>query len=418
MEEAVCSGCITDPYLSEIIEEQGKKIECSVCGESDHEAVSVEELGKIMEPVMREHFRLGGEVKMFGENEDEWWEQDGESLSDIVQDVLGQYFDFHDDIVSAIVDADPAWPPDGDEPYWDTTSNYVPVRAQVGYYSDLWRQTLHELKHGRRFFSPAAGTFFEEIFEEIDTLQAWEDNALQPVVHILPAGTVIYRARICESRTVLKDMLDDPMKQVGPPPSAKARAGRMNAEGITVLYAAREPDTGVAEMRPALGSEVALIGMRTKRDLKILDFPRLERARSSKSLSYFQPDFSEQVARHAFLRRLHGLISKPIVPGNEADYLITQTMAEYLAHVHDEPFDGILFSSVQREGGSNIVLFGNPDIVSDQPSEAFDIEYVDGSFKLVRMTAIHYTHDDLSIYVGPDNELWVSGSESDDTFEE
>lgn len=55
---------------------------------------------------------------------------------------------------------------------------------------------------------------------------------------------------------------------------------------------------------------------------------------------------SKGMPREAFLRKLHNLISQPVVPGHEADYLITQTMAEYLAHVHQPHFDGIMFKSV------------------------------------------------------------------------
>ena len=109
-------------------------------------------------------------------------------------------------------------------------------------------------------------------------------------------------------------------------------------------------------MRPALGGDTALVELQTTKPLRMLDFTRLQKSHGE-GLSYFQPNFTEEVERRAFLRRLHTLISQPVVPGREADYLITQTMAEYLAHVHQEPFDGILFKSVQRAGGINVVLF-------------------------------------------------------------
>jgi len=100
---------------------------------------------------------------------------------------------------------------------------------------------------------------------------------------------------------------------------------------------------------------------------------------------------SAEVERRAFLRRLHTLISQPVVPGREADYLITQTMAEYLAHVHDEPFDGIMFKSVQREGGANVVLFG--------AKRSFPLEYVDQSLKLFATQAVQYTHRERRYYI-------------------
>src|SRR5258708_5926999 len=112
-------------------------------------------------------------------------------------------------------------------------------------------------------------------------------------------------------------------------------------------------------MRPALGGDTAVIELQTTKPLRVLDFTRLQEPHGE-GLSYFQPDFTAEVERRAFLLRLHTLISQPVVPGREADYLITQTMAEYLAHVHQEPFGGILFKSVQRAGGVNVVLFAEP----------------------------------------------------------
>src|SRR6202040_2120908 len=100
--------------------------------------------------------------------------------------------------------------------------------------------------------------------------------------------------------------------------------------------------------------------LQTTKPLRMIDFTRLEQS-YGEGLSYFQPDFTEETERRKFIRRLHSLISQPVVPGREADYLITQTMAEYLAHVHKEPFDGILFKSVQRAGGINVVLFAERD---------------------------------------------------------
>lgn len=198
------------------------------------------------------------------------------------------------------------------------------------------------------------------------------------------------------------------MKHVGPPPAESARPGRMNAEGVAVLYAAHDIETCVAEMRPALGSEVAIIGMQTTHALRILDFSLLNEARSLKGLSYFQPDLNDQIDRSNFLRQLHKLISQPVVPGREADYIITQTMAEYLAHVHDKSFDGISFSSVQRDGGINIVIFAENNYPSQKHTQSFRVKYIDESIKLLKTSAIMYSHRDLEIITGDNKEFWIN----------
>lgn len=412
---SVCFECVEDFYLKKIIKAEGHPLECSVCGEENSNAFTVEQLGQLMEPIMREHFALGKQVKKFGDNDEEWWEQEGESLSWVVQVVLGQYFDFEDEIIAAVIEAEDCWPQDGDECFWDSASNYIESRVKLGHYFVEWQHTLDELKHRRRFFSPAAQALFGKLFDGVDGLKTWDGN--QRVIRLLPIGTKLFRARTCKSRSMLRDIYMDPFKHVGPTPKDYSRAGRMNPEGVVVFYGAREGNTCLAEMRPALGNDIAMITLETTEPLRVLDFSRLERARVGKVLSYFQPDFTEQVGKQAFLRHIHRLISQPIVPGREPDYLITQTMSEYLAHVHHKPFDGILFASAQRENGTNVVLFAKPDLLTDSLAEAFGLTYVADSVRLFYTTSIKYKHREIDVRVGDDGEPWIyqePGDEIDD----
>lgn len=390
METAVCYDCVEDEHLKEIILNDGVPIECSVCHGAYNNAIAVGQLGKLMEPILREHFSLGQEYKNFGKDDNGWWEQEGEPLSSVVQEVLGQHFDFEDEIVDAVIDAEDVWPPDGDVPFFDNTSSYVESRIRLTHYYAQWDHLLDELKHTRRFFSPTAQEFFDQLFDDIDALKFWdnEKNEFGSVILELPKGTNLYRARTCTSHQDLTDMFNNPLKLVGPPPKHLARAGRMNAEGVVVFYGAMDVNTCLAEMRPVLGGDTAVITLGSTKPLRLLDFKRLESARG-KSLSYFQPDFTLQVEKKAFLRRLHGLISQPIIPSRESDYLITQTMAEYLAHVFHVPFDGIMFASVQQAGGTNIVLFPDAAVLV---GDAFPLEYIDGSIKLFSTQSIEYSH--------------------------
>ena len=415
MGHAVCCECVEDSYLSKIIEEDGVPVECSVCGDDIHNAFTVEELGKLLEPIMREHFALGPDVRKFGDDDSYWDEQEGDPMSWAVQEVLGQYFDFEDEIVDAVCDAEDCWPPDGDIPFWDTSCLYVETKANSRPYFERWHYTLDELKHGRRFFSPAAQTLFAALFDGVEQLKVWVDKSTQPVVRQIDVGTKLFRARICNSRTMLPDFYQDPFKHVGPPPREKARAGRMNAEGVAVFYGALEEDTCLAEMRPALGNELVIITLETTKPLYVLDFSRLERAWGGKALSYFQPDFTEQVEKHAFLRHIHRLISQPIVPGRESDYLITQTMAEYLAHMHPKPFDGILFASSQHEKGTNVVLFADTTMLV---GELFGLTYVPESIRLFSTTSIQYEHYEMKVAVGDDGVPWVYHGHEDDQGDE
>jgi hypothetical protein len=384
--DAVCWRCIEDEYLKEIIREQGAPVECSLCENDEEKAFTVEDLAKILDPIMREHFAQGEDVRKFGEDDKDWWEQEGDPLSFHVQEVIGQDLEFEDEIVEALVVIDPADPRDGEDPFFDDSQNYVPTPVRPYSYYEEWAFVSEDLKHRRRFFSSAAAALFERLFEGVET-RKWLNNEKrmdETVVWELPQGSELFRARICNSAAFVKNAHKDPFKHVGPPPPDQARAGRMNVEGVVVFYGAMDCETCLAETRPALGNDTAVITLRTTKPLRLLDFARL--GESFSRLSYFQPDFTDQCEKGVFLRRLQSLISQPIVPGRETEYLITQTMAEYLAHVQKKPFDGILFKSVQRSGGTNIVLF--PDV-----QNVFPLAYVDASFTLFSTESIQYTHE-------------------------
>jgi hypothetical protein len=390
---AVCWKCFEDEYLSERVKREGERLKCSVCRKT-RKSFSVERLGELLESVFRENIRSGREIHMTDDNDKSYWEQQGDPLEYWVQEILGQYFDFNDEIVDAVVDAEHADVAGGDIPFFDNTANYEPTPISLREYHAEWGFVVEELKYSRRFFSSSAQALFGRLFRGIDTMKSFAENGktVENVVWELAESSKLYRARTCDSQARLSEFHAEPLKKVGPPPAAQARAGRMNVEGVTVFYGATDPDTCLAEMRPALGGETAVIELTTTKPLRMLDFTRLQKSHGE-VLSYFQPNFTEEVERQAFLRELHTLISQPVIPGRESDYLITQTMAEYLAHVNQEPFDGILFKSVQRDGGTNVVLFPERKQEATPGHSKFPVSYVDGSFKLFSTKTINYEHD-------------------------
>jgi hypothetical protein len=402
---AVCWRCIEDEYLKAIVREKGEPSECSLCGDDTEPVFAAGDLAEVLDPIMRKHFVEGPEVKKFGDDDEEWWEQKGDPLSFHIQEVIGQYLGFEEEIADALDKGEYVDYGDGEIPFYDTSQDYVEVPIRPYRYYEEWDYVVEDLKHRRRFFSSAAASLFEEIFEGVET-RRWRNNEKridETVVWDLPEGSELFRARICHSLAVVKEAYADPWKHVGPPPAAQARAGRMNVEGVVVLYGAMDRDTCLAEMRPAIGNDTAVTTLRSTKPLRLLDFMRLEDSYSR--LSYFQPDFTEQCEKGEFLRRLQTLISQPIVPGKEMDYLITQTMAEYLAHVHKQPFDGVLFKSVQRSGGANIVIFPQAD-------GSFPVAYVEESFKLFSTTSIQYSHE--TVRVGSlEDGIWID-RESDE----
>ncbi len=409
---AICSDCIQDVHLKEIATKEGEPLICSVCMDDKRDCLGVEQLASLLEPVMRSHFSIGKEVQRLDTDDKLVWDQEGDDLSWVVQEVLGQYVEFERELIHAIIKLDDYRPQDGEDPFWEDTANYVPTNA-YDQFRAKWDGALEELKSRQRFFSQSAKELFSDLFNEVDTLVISDNGVIVPVVRSLETGTVLHRSRLCRSNEWLKDFYRDPFTQVGPPPQISARAGRMNADGIVVFYGAIEQETCLAELRPPLGGFVVAISVRTAKPLRILDFIRLDKARDYTALSYFQPTFDAELAKRRFLRRLHTLVSRQITPGHETDYLITQTMAEYLTHLAEPPFNGVIFSSPQAKGGQNIVLFADPGVLSDSTSQIFGIDYVPESFRLFRTKRIEYEHDQVQVLVTQDNEVFPQVGDDD-----
>jgi hypothetical protein len=213
---AVCWKCIQDEDLKRIVRSKGTPQKCSLC-ECKRKAFTAEDLAETIDPIMREHFAQGEDVKRFGPDDEEWWEQEGDLLDHHLQEVIGQYLGFEDEIVSALEEGDPADPRDGESSFYDSTQNYVSLKIRPYAYVSEWNHVSEDLKHRRRFFSSAAADLFSRVFEDVETRKSRnrETGDDEKVVFEMPEGSHLYRARICHSQSFVKDAYNDPMKHVG-----------------------------------------------------------------------------------------------------------------------------------------------------------------------------------------------------------
>jgi hypothetical protein len=397
----ICRRCIENPDLKDVIRREGQSVVCGCCGEDDEPAITISRLSDVIDPVFKVMYDFGDEVP----TSDGRMAQEGFDLSTTLQILLAQVLDCEAELIAKLKERHNSRAPDGEPPYYDDERHYV-IQEDNGYYLASaivdWGKTLRELKHSRRFFSPSATKLFSKLFAGVDGLTAMYQGNLVPVSRTVAAGTSLYRARSCRNKGEIKKFSNDPLKHLGPPPSHLARNGRMNAEGVAVLYCATNIETCLAEMRPAIGMQMAVAEFETISDLRILDFERLEWAQVPNKLGPFHPRYAEEKDRAVLLGHLHTLITRPVTPGRETNYLITQTMAEYLAHVHEPPFDGVAFSSAQREGGTNIVLFPRSESQADNIAAQFPIQFnaEKGRVTAYNTKAIEYRHevDSSSVY--------------------
>jgi RES domain-containing protein len=206
---------------------------------------------------------------------------------------------------------------------------------------------------------------------------AFEDLATR-----LPADQVLYRARIFEERT-RKTRFEK--HELGAPPPERAPAGRANRRGESILYLATNKSTALAEVRAWKGAAVALVPVRIKRDLLVVD---LKRQRPLKS-PFFVELLSWRLDLAVLLRRLGEDMSRPVMP-HEAEVLYKPTQL-LSSIIKSRGYDGFIYPSAMGSG-SNIALFNQEDS-----------EIMEASYLCIRRVAF------FSEEIGDQDDLYEAG---------
>ncbi len=361
----LCHNCIGEAYLRAEVLLKGQCGQCSYCDRSS-QSYTIKDIAECVDTAFEQHFRRTSDQSssrqqslLSGRESDYVWERDGEPVvwaianaADIseqaAQDIQIVLDDKYSDYDAAAM---------GDETEFCSESYYEEKGSSDEVWQEEWRYFEHSLKTEARFFSRSAAAHLASIFNGIDKMSTTNSKPL--VINAGPETTLtkIFRARVFQSEEKLKESLCRPDRYLGPPPSALAIAGRMNANGISVFYGTNEPSLAIAEVRPPVGSQVAVAGFDIVRPLRLLDFTALEAVAEHGSV--FDPGWAARLERATFLRSLCKRITKPVMPDDEAfEYLPTQAVADFLATENVPVLDGIVFPSVQAAGeGLNIVLF-------------------------------------------------------------
>lgn len=417
-ELVICNECLSDKYLIDQLpfKLQMNKRKCSNCSRIQV-CVEYEYLEKIVKKVILDHYTV------VSKNPNRPWIINDFSyrfsLEGAVKRLIGLIFKV-EEIITNISTRDVIDARNGDYRYLNLTDVYLIPKEYPDSFQQEWDSLVVELKTSRRFFSEKARNLFDKIFEDIENLFPErivdESNILMgnitkhSAVQLLPIGTEIFRARKANSTEDCKRIIENSKNELSPPPSNLAEQGRMNAKGVSIFYGAFDSKTCIAEMRSSIGNYLVLGTFKSVKELRVFDFEKLRNAHST--ISIFQPNAIEQLNRYKFLNKLNSLISSPVISGHEDEYLITQVLAEYLAYVRNDSFDGISFESTQLKGGTNIILFPKhnldeiivPDIdakieIQTQYSylNKFGLEFMEDSIEVQKTKKITYETTSVSI---------------------
>lgn len=349
----ICHGCIGDEILSAEVRVSGTKSRCHHC-ERHRKGWSLRKLADRIHPVLQANY----EPVYPGPYDRYMFEPGGDDPAFVITEMAGLDDTTIGESIQAILSERYGYNAQRDggmDPYGDEV-NYRFAEPDLGYLHLSWTSFRDLLLTRSRFFNSRAQSMLDDIFADLEDLDAGRGR---PVIRRFSATrpTLFYRGRVATDKPTLSAILADPVRQLAAPPHALARAGRMNARGISLFYGALDPQTCLAELRPPVGSHVVVTAFQNVRSLRLLDLGRLRSI--STGASMFAPNFRERSELAGFLGQLVAELSRPIMPGSEElDYLPTQAVAEYLAGREDLELDGILFPSSQRiHGELNVVLF-------------------------------------------------------------
>lgn len=175
------------------------------------------------------------------------------------------------------------------------------------------------------------------------------------------AGKQFYRARI--SSSPVGYALDD----MGPPPSKDAKAGRVNSEGISILYLADSIDTVVYEVRAGRFDYITIGTFELQEDITIVSLDSL------KTISPFMRGggMAQHAVNLAHLSRLSQEVARPLRRyDSPLDYLPTQYLSDF---IKSQPgISGITYGSAMAQKGLNLAAF-DPSIFKCTGVEVLEI---------------------------------------------
>jgi len=376
----MCAECAVDPVLVEIVK-QGEEGICVVCG-AETMTASVEELA---EPVLRAYNAFVKPADEVHDPDDEsdnpHLVQGGKSPNVILQELLECEPDAANVFLEELSALDWRSVKDGGDDLFAPDQYGYQLEPPVSdKYDRRWRAFERSVKHDGRFFNDRQRLYLKRLFAPL--LRGELSGGRPPLVAIGAEGSIVttaFRAREASDKNQRARIYEQPAREMGPPPPHLRKQGRMNAAGIGVFYGSSDAQTCVAELRVPVGGAAIVGEFSFVRPVTILDLRQLEGSAVPPGMSWLQDDFAEQYTYATFMRRLHDLIRRPVLPDAESiDYLPTQIIAEYLASLDEPRIDGLLFTSSQRayptrseddealqtDGeGLNIVLFARAAVV-------------------------------------------------------
>lgn len=364
----ICAECVNEPCLRQLVRDAAIfGIPCEYC-DDDLPAADLWTVARLCQEVLDIFFEVSSNTMAVVHF-------DRIPAGDDLPTTIAQLTGMPQEAVEVIVDhLESLWYDidSGESIHGDDEPWFVPKPSMAKPLGEAWRKMEESLHSDVRYFNPQALELLNTIFGEVSNDR---DKEGRPV--ITEAGpstslTTLFRGRMFQTEDALTAALRRPERLLGSPAAGVGNAGRMNGQGQPAFYGATTPEICIAEVRPFVGSRIALAAFEIIRPLRLLDLRRLATVELRADSSLFDPATRSAAQRRDFLRTLSDLLSAPVVPElQDRNYLVTQAVADYLAAHRTLNIDGIIYPSAQsrRSGetpdGDNVVLFRKACDVTD-----------------------------------------------------
>lgn len=217
-----------------------------------------------------------------------------------------------------------------------------------------WQAFVHAVTHTRRYTFLATPEFLplvkgEEGKNDTDILSSMKSLIVQQkLIHDLPTGTKLYRARRVSDNTKSYGFSD-----ITAAPDTSATANRMSPAGISMFYASFCEETATKE---CVGKEeyILLGEFATIKPLRVLDLTHIP------GPSFWMENWQENQFLHSFNREVTKKLDAK--DKNQLQYIPTQVFTEFLRYMFTDAeghkLDGMIYGS-SKTHEQNVVLFCN-----------------------------------------------------------
>lgn len=315
-----CTECFCDIQIQAIITAENRVGDCDYCGSKNVFTYSLDtpsDLSDLISDVLNTYEDSDDGEKLFPTVINHW--------GIFRKDILSSYKLLSD--FSSVIYGD-----DG-ESHNRKVKIPRPYEEQFGIFSGhTWQEFARFIKEQNRFCN---GFFKADQFASF----------LSYSIKRFPRGSEFYRARICDNSHGYEK------EQMYSPPAGKRRAGRVNPEGIGVLYLTSDEETALSEVRASAFDMITVGKFKSLREIRVVDLSSLD----SISPAVFSGGLESLAANSKIFSDIARDVAKPLRRNDSPlEYLPTQFITEF---IKSKGYTGVAYQSAMGTGGSNIAVF-------------------------------------------------------------